>query len=118
LTKKIDSLKQSLDEINRIQKTSTANLFKGVTMRDKHISNAEQYGLWDEYCKLCSEIETKEEYFESENELEEQDFYDYSDYAEDYEEDYEEDHVFDLAPEGMGYEFFSDDEYLGDVGYW
>ena len=64
--------------------------------------------------KLCSEIETEEEYFESDYEFEEHDFYNYSDY----EEDYEEDHVFDCAPEGMGYEFFSDDEYLGDVGYW
>jgi len=83
-------------------------------MRDKNLSIAEQYELWDEYSKLFSEIEPEEEYFENEYLLEEQDFYDYSDY----EEDYEEDNVFDLAPEGMGYEFFSDDEYLGDVGYW
>ena len=73
---------------------------------------AEQYELWDEYSKLFSEIEPEEEYFENEYLLEEQDFYDYSDY----EEDYEEDNVFDLAPEGMGYEYFSDDEYLGDIG--
>ena len=81
-------------------------------MRDKNLSIAEQYELWDEYSKLFSEIEPKEEYFENEYFLEEQDFNDYSDY----EEEYEEDNVFDLAPEGMGYEFFSDDEYLGDVG--
>ena len=83
-------------------------------MRDKNLSIAEQYELWDEYSKLFSEIEPEDDHFENEYLLEEQDFYDYSDY----EEDYEEDNVFDLAPEGMGYEFFSDDEYLGDVGYW
>ena len=83
-------------------------------MRDKNLSIAEQYELWDEYCKLCSEIVLEEEYFENEYLSEEQDLSDYSDY----EEEYEEDNVFDLAPEGMGYEFFSDDEYLGDVGYW
>ena len=87
-------------------------------MRDKNLSIAEQYELWDEYSKLFSEIEPEEEYFENEYLLEEQDFYDYSDYEEDFEEEYEEDNIFDLAPEGMGYEFFSDDEYLGDVGYW
>ena len=53
-----------------------------------------------------------------ESELGDHDFYDYSGYHEDYEDDYQKDSVFDLAPEGMGYEFFSDDEYLGDVGYW
>ncbi len=35
---------------------------------------------------------------------------------EDFEEELEELSVLDLAPEGMGYEYFSDDEYLGDVG--
>ena len=87
-------------------------------MRDKHLSNAEQYGLWDEYCKLIIEEKNEEEYMVDEYELGDHDFYDSSDCHEDYEEEHEELSVFDLAPEGMGYEFFSDDEYLGDVGYW
>ena len=48
---------------------------------------------------------------EDENELGDHVFYDYSDCHEDYEEEHEELSVFDLAPEGMGYEYFSDDEY-------
>jgi hypothetical protein len=57
-----------------------------------------------------------------EYELGDHNFYDSSDCHEDYEEEHEEEHeelsVFDLAPEGMGYEYFGDDEYLGDIGYW
>ena len=53
-----------------------------------------------------------------EYELGDHDFYDCSDCHEDYEEEHEELSVFDLAPEGMGYEYFGDDEYLGDIGYW
>ena len=83
-----------------------------------NLSKSEQYGLWDEYCKLVSEDENEVEYLENEYELEEQDFYDYSDCHEDYEEEHEELSVYDLAPEGMGSEYWSDDEYLGDVGYW
>jgi hypothetical protein len=87
-------------------------------MKAKILSKAEQYELWDEYCKLIVEEENEEEYMEDENELGDHVFYDYSDCHEDYEEEHEELSVFDLAPEGMGYEYFSDDEYLGDVGYW
>ena len=82
------------------------------------LSKAEQYELWDEYCKLIVEEENKEEYMVDEYELGDHDFYDCSDCHEDYEEEHEELSVFDLAPEGMGYEYFGDDEYLGDIGYW
>ena len=84
----------------------------------QQLTKPEQYELWDEYCKLVSEDENEVEYLENEYELEEQDFYDYSDFHENYEEEHEELSVYDLAPEGMGYEYWSDDEYLGDVGYW
>ena len=87
-------------------------------MKAKILSKAEQYELWDEYCKLIVEEENEEDYMVDEYELGDHDFYDYSDYHEDYEDDYQKDSVFDLAPEGMGYEFFSDDEYLGDIEYW
>ena len=84
----------------------------------QQLTKAEQYELWDEYCKLVSEDENEVEYLENEYELEEQDFYDYSDFHENYEEEHKELSVYDLAPEGMGYEYWSDDEYLGDVGFW
>ena len=87
-------------------------------MKAKILSKAEQYELWDEYCKLIIEEKNEEEYMVDEYELGDHDFYDSSDCHEDYEDDYQKDSVFDLAPEGMGYEFFSDDEYLGDIGYW
>ena len=87
-------------------------------MKAKILSKAEQYELWDEYCKLIVEEENEEEFMVDEYELGDHDFYDCSDCHEDYEEEHEELSVFDLAPEGMGYEYFSDDEYLGDVGYW
>tara|TARA_B100000586_G_C19813657_1_gene303269 strand:+ start:187 stop:447 length:261 start_codon:yes stop_codon:yes gene_type:complete len=61
----------------------------------------------NEYCKLDSEDKNEEEYMEDKYELCCQ---------EDFEEELEELSVLDLAPEGMGYEYFSDDEYLGDVG--
>ena len=83
-------------------------------MKAKILSKAEQYELWDEYCKLFPVDENEVEYLENEYELEEQDFSNYSDCH----EDYEELSVYDLAPEGMGYEYWSDDEYLGDVGFW
>ena len=87
-------------------------------MKAKILSKAEQYELWDEYCKLIVEEENEEEYMVDEYELGDHDFYDSSDCHEDYEEEHEELSVFDLAPEGMGYEYFGDDEYLGDIGYW
>ena len=87
-------------------------------MKAKNLSKAEQYELWDEYCKLIVEEENEEDYMVDEYELGDHDFYDYSDYHEDYEEVHEELSVYDLAPEGMGYEYWSDDEYLGDVGFW
>ena len=87
-------------------------------MKAKILSKAEQYELWDEYCKLIAEEENEEEYIVDEYELGDHDFYDYSDYREDFQEEHEELSVYDLAPEGMGYEYWSDDEYLGDVGFW
>ena len=87
-------------------------------MKAKILSKAEQYELWDEYCKLIVEEKNEEEFMVDEYELGDHDFYDCSDCLEDYEEEHEELSVFDLAPEGMGYEYFSDDEYLGDIGYW
>ncbi|MDC0225010.1 hypothetical protein OAK62_06205 [Deltaproteobacteria bacterium] len=83
-----------------------------------NLSKSEQYGLWDEYCKLFSEIENEEEFFENSYELEEQDFDECPDYEEDFGGDYDQLSVYDLAPEGMGYEYWSDDEFLGDVGFW
>jgi len=87
-------------------------------VKAKILSKAEQYELWDEYCKLIVEEENEEEYMVDEYELGDHDSYDCSDCYEDYEEEHEELSVFDLAPEGMGYEYFGDDEYLGDIGYW
>ena len=87
-------------------------------MGSQSLSTHEQYELWDEYCKLVSEVENKEENMRDEHELDGHDCNDYSDYHEDYEKEHEELSVYDLAPEGMGYEYWSDDEYLGNYGDW
>ena len=87
-------------------------------MKFLRLSIPEQYELWDEYCKLVSEEDKKGRNMRDEYELEDHNCYDYSDGTEDYEEEHDELSVYDLAPEGMGYEFWSDDEYLGDEGYW
>jgi len=82
------------------------------------LTKTEQYELWDEYCKLDSEVQQEEDFLEEEHEWESPDLDEYDDYREDFQEEHEELSVYDLAPEGMGYEYWSDDEYLGDVGYW
>ena len=82
------------------------------------LTKAEQYKLCDEYSKLDHKDEHEEDFIEDEYECESSNLNDYADSIEDYQEDYEELSADDLSPEGMGYEYFSDDEYLGDHGDW
>ena len=81
-------------------------------METKRLSTEEFYKLWDEYSKLDSK--DKVEYLEG-HELSYHDSSDYSVCCRNFEENHEESSVFDLTPEGMADEYFSDDEYLADV---
>ena len=81
-------------------------------MGTKRLSTEEFYKLWDEYSKLDSK--DKVEYLEG-HELSYHDSNDYSACYRNFEANHEESSVFDLTPEGMADEYFSDDDYLGDV---
>ena len=112
-------------------------------MGGNNLNIEEQYGLWDEYCKCknnprlflsnpkgplelnkTKQYKLSDEYsklnHEDEHEdvfeCESSDFNNYADSRENFHENFEEFSVEDLSPEGMGYEYFSDDEYLGDQG--
>ena len=111
-------------------------------MKVNNLNIEEQYGLWDEYCKCknnsrlflsnpkaplgsnkakqCklwdeqSKLNYEDDH-EDDYECESIDYNNYADSREDYHGNFEEFSAENLSPEGMGYEYFSDDEYLGDL---
>ena len=111
-------------------------------MRTNNLNIEEQYELWDEYCKcknhprlflsnpkgrlelnVPKQCNIWDDYYKLNYENAHGDDYECepsycnnnTDSDEDFHENIEEFSAEDLSPEGMGYEYFSDDEYLGDI---